>query len=217
MCQKIYLAVLGFVSIFRWFFIAASTVLFGSLISLGGSYRLAILWSKALLFFSGASLSVKGKLETDKNYLVVANHSSYIDIPALFAALPIKVSWLVKQSLFSVPFLSSAMKEMGSVSVNREDTRNKALSMLKIIRELKKGKNFVIFPEGTRGKSELKEGFFLIAKKSRVKILPVKIEGSAEILSPGSFVFHPGKVNVVIYDPIDYSDNIKTKIKEIFK
>lgn len=205
------------ISVFRWFFIAVSTILFGSLVAITGSYRFAVLWSKALLFFSGAALSVKGTIKGEENYIVVANHSSYIDIPALLAALPVKLSWLVKESLFSVPFLSSAMKKLGSVSVDRTDTRSKASSILRIIKETKNGKNFVIFPEGTRKGSDFKDGSFLIAKKSKVKILPVRIEGSIDILSPKSFTFHPGKINVIIYEPIDYSDDIKNKIVEILK
>lgn len=206
------------ISLFRWFFIAVSTVLFGSLVAATGSYRFAVLWGKALLFFSGAELSVKGAIKGEENYIIVANHSSYIDIPALLAALPVvKLSWLVKKSLFSIPFLSSAMKKLGSVSVDRTDTRSKASSILRIIKETKNGKNFVIFPEGTRKGSDFKEGSFLIAKKSKVKILPVRIEGSADILNPKSFTFHPGKINVIIHEPIDYSDDIKNKIVEILK
>ncbi|GMT43350.1 MAG: 1-acyl-sn-glycerol-3-phosphate acyltransferase [bacterium] len=205
------------ISVFRWFFIAVSTILFGSLVATTGSYRFAILWGKALLFFSGAALSVKGTIKGEENYIIVANHSSFIDIPALLAALPVKLSWLVKKSLFLIPFLSSAMKKLGSVSVDRTDTRSKASSILRIIKETKNGKNFVIFPEGTRKGSDFKEGSFLIAKKSKVKILPVRIEGSADILSPKSFTFHPGKINVIIYEPMDYSDDIKNRIVEILK
>jgi len=205
------------ISVFRWFFIAVSTILFGSLVAITGLYRFAVLWGKALLFFSGVALSVKGTIKGEENYIIVANHSSYIDIPALLAALPVKLSWLVKKSLFSIPFLSSAMRKLGSVSVDRTDTRSKASSILRIIKETKNGKNFVIFPEGTRKGSDFKDGSFLIAKKSKVKILPVRIEGSADILSPKSFIFHPGKINVIIYEPIDYSDDVKNRIVEILK
>ena len=150
---------MSIISMFRWFFITIATVVFGSILVITGSYKYAILWSKALLFFSGAKLVVKGGVP-EGNYIVVANHLSYLDVPVIFAAIPLKLSWLTKSSLFRVPFLSAAMRKCGNVAVDRSDVRSKALSILKIIKQIKKGKNFIIFPEGTRHSSDLKDGAF---------------------------------------------------------
>ncbi len=202
------------VSFFRWFFIAMSTVVFGSLLVISGSYKYAVLWGKVLLFFSGAKLVIKGKVPKG-HYIVVANHLSYLDIPAILAAVPLKLSWLVKSSLFRIPFLSSAMRKCGSVAVDRTNVRSKGLSILKIVKQIKKGKNFVIFPEGTRHSSDFKDGSFWLAKKSMTKLLPLRISGTDIVLPAGKSVFYPGKISVTIGEPLDYSDDIKEKIKEI--
>ncbi len=213
MCKVTHFMML-IISIFRWFLIAISTVVFGSLLVISGSYKYVVLWGKMLLFFSGSKLIVKGEVPKG-HYIIISNHLSYLDIPAIIAALSLKLSWLTKSSLFHIPFLSSAMRKCGNVAVDRSNVRSKALSLLRIVRQIKKGKNFVIFPEGTRHSTDLKDGAFWLAKKSMTKLLPLRINGTDTVLPAGGFIFHPGKISITIGKPLDYSADIKEKVKEI--
>ena len=47
------------------------------------------------------------------------------------------------------------------------------------------------------------------------KLLPLRIRGTDTVLPDRGFVFYPGKISVTIGTPLDYSDDIKEKVKEI--
>ena len=72
---------------------------------------------------------------------------------------------------------------------------------------IRKGRSLLIFPEGTRSEDgnllDFKKGGFLLAKKSKVKILPVTIINSNKVLKKGSFLITPCvNVTMILDKPI---------------
>ncbi len=108
-------------------------------------------------------------------YIIACNHQSYADPPLMAAIIRGKFSFMAKEELFKNPFFAWLIRRCGAFPVTRgsgDDTPiNTALEVIK------KGRIFVIFPEGTRSKDgtigRVKSGIALIASEANAPVLPV--------------------------------------------
>jgi 1-acyl-sn-glycerol-3-phosphate acyltransferase len=166
------------------------------------------LWGRGLLKAWGVSLTVEGaeNICIGQAQIIMANHSSHVDIPVCFAALPIVPGFLAKKELSRIPFLSLALREGNHVLVDRADGGSALQAVKGAAAEIRRGKTVAIFPEGTRGDGRslmpFKRGGFLIAKRAAVPVVPIGIIGTRDILAPGEYLPRAGKVRVRIGTPI---------------
>ena len=143
-------------------------------------HRLARQWARMLLAVSFVRATVRGaeRLDPDTSYVVVANHSSYMDIPALYSALPLELRFFAKKGLFAIPLLGWHLRRAGHLPVVKGDARASLKSMsegAKLMRE--RGISVLLFPEGGRtetGMRPFKEGAAYIAIKAGVPVVPVE-------------------------------------------
>ncbi len=168
-------------------------------------------WSRLLLWVAGARLTVKGRenIAPDRSYVVLSNHTSHMDIPALVAALPIHLTIIAKKELFRIPIFAQGMRGFGILEIDRSN-RQRAIETLRKAAELARSKKISIlaFPEGTRstdGKlKSFKKGPFMMALDAGMPILPVSVSGTFPILPKGRWRINPGQqVRVIIHPPID--------------
>lgn len=144
----------------------------------------------------------------------MSNHQSQLDIPVLETVLePYNIRFLAKKSLFNIPFFGWGIRILGYVPIEREDPREGLKSIFLCLERLKEGYSLVVFPEGTRSKTgellPFKLGGFLIPLKAKVKVVPVTIWGTKDILPKGSIWFklrNSKEIRVYIGKPIDTSD-----------
>ncbi|MBZ5591066.1 MAG: 1-acyl-sn-glycerol-3-phosphate acyltransferase [Acidobacteriia bacterium] len=170
--------------------------------------RLARAWARALLRVSGVRLRTEGfeKIDSRQNYVFVANHRSYMDIPALLASLPVEIRFYAKQGLFLIPFLGTHLKRAGHLPVVRGDARASVKSMTlgaRLIQE--RHVSMLLFPEGGRSRGsmrEFKEGAAYIAIKAGVPAVPLGIAGTRDVLPMGSNYVRGGPVILRMGDPI---------------
>lgn len=166
-------------------------------------------WCRFIAWTIGARISVSGidNISVDQNYVYMANHSSLIDIPALFAYLPYQFRIMAKKELFYVPFMGWHLWTAGNFPVDRTDARKTARSLRGVIEGVRAGKSLAVFPEGSRSPDgrllDFKPGAFKIALRAGVPIVPVTIRGTHSLLPKGSLAPRPGKVRVVIGKPIE--------------
>ncbi|MEE8138473.1 MAG: lysophospholipid acyltransferase family protein, partial [Thermoanaerobaculia bacterium] len=115
-------------------------------------YRVARLWSRGLLRFSGVTLEVHREVELDPltPYVFMSNHQSLYDIPALIASLPGQTRFLAKRSLFRIPVFGWAIHMGGFISIDREDRSRAHQSFSSAVARLRSGVSALVFPEGTR-------------------------------------------------------------------
>jgi len=171
-------------------------------------HRLAQLWAKVLLAVSFVRVRVEGvdKLDPKGSYVFVANHGSFMDIPAALAVLPQQFRFFAKKGLYKIPFLGSHLNRAGHLPVDKTNARNSLKSMTEGARVVAaRGISMLLFPEGGRsaaGLLEFKEGAAYIAIKAGVPIVPMAIVGMRELLPMGSFHLRSGKVTVRVGDPI---------------
>ncbi|HEY1097444.1 MAG TPA: lysophospholipid acyltransferase family protein, partial [Myxococcota bacterium] len=78
-------------------------------------------WAPGVLKMGVIKLDIHGldKVDWTKPCVVVANHQSLLDIPALQAALPVNLRFIAKEELLSVPFLGRYMKHAGMIGIDR--------------------------------------------------------------------------------------------------
>jgi 1-acyl-sn-glycerol-3-phosphate acyltransferase len=170
--------------------------------------KLARMWAHSLLRAGGVQLRIEGleKIDPDQKYVFVANHRSYMDIPAILVALPQEIRFYAKQGLFLVPFLGTHLKRAGHLPVARGDARASVKSMTLGARLIQDGHaSMLLFPEGGRSRGpmrEFKEGAAYIAIKAGVPAVPLGIEGTRKVLPMGSSYVRGGPVVLRIGDPI---------------
>ena len=176
---------------------------------LGNSqHKMARIWGKMLLAVSFIRVRAEGleKLAPDANYVFVANHASYMDIPALLSQIPYQFRFFAKKSLYTIPFLGWHLKRAGHLPVDRSNARASLKSMSEGARIVAQGRiSVLLFPEGGRapqGLREFKEGAAYIAIKSGTPAVPVGISGSRAVLPMDSVIVRAGEVRLRIGDPI---------------
>lgn len=179
----------------------------------GGSERLPLRmaawpWSPVLLRGAGARLEVTGleNLDFSKPQLLVANHQSMIEICALFAVVPVPLRFMLKASLGRVPFLGWYTRAMGMILLQRGRPRAAQDELARAAGLLRAGHCLAAFPEGTRSRNgsvgQFKSGVFRAAIAAGVPVVPVAIEGSGQVMPPGSFRIRPGHIRLAFGQPI---------------
>jgi len=172
------------------------------------------LWSKLACYLSFISVSVKGleNLDKDKSYIFVANHQSVFDIWLIYGWLTKPFSWIMKKELRKIPLVGAACEAAGHIFIDRSNPIEAKKSIAIAEKKLIKGNCIVIFPEGTRshdGKvGPFKRGAFSIATDINLPIVPITIIGAYERMSRRDFIVNPGKMKMIIHQPIESTSNL---------
>lgn len=147
--------------------------------------------------------------------IFVANHVSFLDIFISGATLPGYPRGFEIYRHFNKPFYGWFIRKFGQISI---DPRSKA-SILNSIKEGKalldsKRRNFFIMPEGTRTRDgelgKFNNGAFYLSEYSAAPIVPVVFKNLFNISNANSFTINPGKVTILIGEPI-YPERFSTK------
>ena len=162
-------------------------------------------------------------LPKENGFMLFPNHQGMYDMLAIINVIPYPVSVVFKKEVANVPFIKQVASCMRAYSLDRSDVRQGMEVIINISKDVKKGKNFVIFPEGTRSKDgnnvhEFKGGSFKAATKSKCPIVPVALIDSFKPFDTKSI--EPVTVQVHFLEPMyyeEYKDMKTTEIAEIVK
>jgi 1-acyl-sn-glycerol-3-phosphate acyltransferase len=157
-------------------------------------------WSLLVLRAAGTRvvLENEGVIDPDRPQILVANHVSWFDVPALAGHLPGKYRFVAKQELTKVPLFGPAWQAAGHIAIDRFD-RSKAIdSLAEARRKLEQDRpTVVMFAEGTRSKTgelrPFKKGAFILSIQTGVEVVPAAILGSREVMAKGSWWVHTGR------------------------
>jgi len=137
--------------------------------------------------------------------VVISNHCSQADI-FLISHLPWEMKWLSKASVFRVPFIGWAMRLVGDIPVARGARDSARLAMARCGEYLDRGMPVMIFPEGTRSKTDellpFKDGAFRLAIEHGASILPVAVAGTRRALPKHDWRFGRARAVVTVGEPI---------------
>ena len=111
-------------------------------------------------------------------FIFYANHQGLFDVVALAATCPVPLGAVFKQELKNVPLLKQILICTRSFAMDREDVRQSLTVIQNVTEEVKKGRRYVIFPEGTRSRQgnvmgEFHGGSFRAAMKAKCPIVPI--------------------------------------------
>jgi len=209
-----------FVAFFRALFLLFSTAFYTAILCLPAFASCLLdfsgrwpsffqrLWVNWILRTNGIRLKLEGveDLGKDESYILISNHASLLDIPAIISAAPFPVRFFAKKSLFWLPIFGWFLNLAGHVLIERGSARSALKSQERASSLLKKGISIIVFPEGTRSPDgevkEFKRGAFLLARHSKLPVLPLSIRGSFEMLPRNGWCFWPGTIHMRMGTPL---------------
>ena len=156
----------------------------------------------------------------EKGFMFFPNHQGLYDVLAIVDACPRPFSVVAKKEVANVPLLKQTFKCMKAYMIDREDIRQSMQVIMDVTEEVKKGRNYLIFAEGTRSKMgnkllEFKGGSFKCAMKAQCPIVPVALIDSYKPFDVNSI--EKIKVQVHFLEPICYEEYKDMKSVEIAK
>ena len=173
-------------------------------------YQMGVFWcrltQKALLFFCGINLKIKGfeniPRDPNKSLIILGKHQSAWETFIYPAFFPRQLCFVFKRELLFVPFFGWALASLKMIHINRGD-REKAREAVneqgKIV--LSEGKWIAIYPEGTRTPrgsfKPYRKGGARLAISTQTDILPVA-QNSAAIWPRNTFLKRPGVITLSI-------------------
>ena len=169
-------------------------------------------WGKVILWIAGLKLSVKGRTELDFSVprIYVANHSSYMDIPCLFAGLPVNLYFIAKAEVKKIPFVGVFMMATKMIFLDKASRQKSIKNMNNAGELIKKGKSVLVFPEGTRSRNgklqNFKKGVFMLAYNSGLSVVPVYLKGTNQVMPSDALRVKPGLVQMTIGQPINSAE-----------
>ena len=185
-------------------------------------------FSRCLLLCFGVWPLINGSFPKIGPYIIMMNHSSFIDI-LLFPLIP-RGKWtgITAVENFNYPILQNILKMMHAIPINRSNKNDAINSIKKAEHVLKDGMHIGIMPEGERSSAGIllpfKKGGFHMALNTRTPILPVGIIGAFRFKPKNRLWIKPGFIKINIGQPVsldeknDYTVNqlsiiIKNEIK----
>jgi 1-acyl-sn-glycerol-3-phosphate acyltransferase len=149
-----------------------------------------VAWGYLVFWLMGRRLRITGlaNLAAGKAFLVVANHSSMFDVPALAAAVP-GIAMMGRDYLARIPGLNVVLRILHFVPIDTASPRSVRVALSRAAGEIRRGQSVAIFAEGTRtrtGKVQaLKRGFVSVLRESGGDVLPVYIRGTFALQPKG--------------------------------
>lgn len=146
------------------------------------------------------------KARRDETYIIISNHQSMLDI-LIINCLLYRFKWISKIENMKVPFIGWYLRMADYITVDRGNSESKDRMMERSFETLSRGTSIMMFPEGTRsldGKiGFFKRGAFQLALGAKKSILPVLIDGTADILPKHGLIFSSGhKIDIRVFDPV---------------
>jgi len=173
-------------------------------------YRFARLWAAWILNGMGLVRKVTYaiRIPWDRPYIVVANHSSEIDIMMCYRIVKSPTVFIGKAELAKIPLFGFFFRR-SSIPVDRRSLSSKKQVMEKAARRLERGSGLCIYPEGGIPKdptvvlAPFKNGAFKLAIESSTPILPITFANNRlhfpDFLQGGG----PGLLKAHVHEPID--------------
>jgi 1-acyl-sn-glycerol-3-phosphate acyltransferase len=196
--------------------ITALGVLLGciaALLNLRGFIRSAtVVWGRLMFWLVGRHPRVIGAANRQPGtpYLVVSNHASMFDIPALMAAVP-GIAIMGRAYLTRIPGFGQLLKILHYVPIDTSSPRSARTALQQAAQRIRGGTTVGIFAEGTRTDTgqvqALKRGFVTVLRKSGADLLPVFVRGTFALQPRGRRVLDPREpISVTVGTPVANRD-----------
>jgi len=191
--------------------VCGSISLLTSLWDKGGrlQHRVARFWARAVVTGTGCPLVVRGAENLKKCPVAVyaSNHTSYMDTPVIFAALPFQFRILAKKELWPIAFIGWYLDRSGQIPI---DTANPHATMSSLgvgVKALRGGTSLFVFPEGGRTETGKMKPFLsgaaYLAIRAQVPLVPIALTGVYDLLPIHTRHFYPSELALSVGEPIE--------------
>ena len=166
------------------------------------------LWGRIILFGMGVRWRAedRARLTPGQPVVFAVNHQNSIDILVASAAIPYPFGFAAKAGLRKLPFIGWVLGRTACIFVDRSTPRRAAESLVEAAERIRHGDAVLLYPEGGRSFSStldpFQRGAFVLAVKAGVPLVPVALVGDHALLDERRGLFRPGRVRVVIGEPI---------------
>jgi 1-acyl-sn-glycerol-3-phosphate acyltransferase len=172
-------------------------------------HRIARVWARGCVWATGCRLRVIGAENLPRSQAAVyaSNHTSYMDTPVIFAALPFQFRILARTVLWPIPFIGWYLSRSGQIPIDTNNPRATLSSLGAGVKALRSGMALFVFPEGGRtSDGELRpflSGAAYLAIRAHVPLIPIALSGVYELLPIHTRYFYPGELTLKIGEPIE--------------
>ena len=172
-------------------------------------HRIARFWARSLIFFAGSSLSVRGEENLRKHPVAVyaSNHTSYMDTPVVFAALPFQFRILAKKELWPIAFIGWYLDRSGQIPIDTRNPRATLSSLGVGVKALRSGMPLFVFPEGGRTPNGELQSFLsgaaYLAIRAQVPLVPIALTGVYSLLPIHTRHLYPGVLTLTAGEAIE--------------
>lgn len=174
-------------------------------------YPISSIVGKAVLRVLGVNLSIEGAFPDGGPYIIMFNHTSFIDAFIFPSIVTGKYTGVTAKENFKIPVFSQILKRYNIIPIDRQNIKTAIGSLKKAEKYLNEGFHLGLLPEGSRSDNgslkPFKKGGFHLAIQSKKSILPIGIKGAYEYKSKQTYNLRPGKVIVKIGEPIPTTEN----------
>ena len=170
-------------------------------------------------------------LPEEDGYILYSNHQGMFDALVFLESCPVPFSVVYKKEVSNVILLKQVFRALHAIAIDREDIKQSLQVINQMTEEVKQGRNFLIFPEGTRSRMgnqllPFKGGTFKSAVRAKCPIVPCALIDSYKPFDEKSIA--PVTVKLIYLPPICYeeykqlktpeiADIVKTKIEEAIR
>lgn len=159
------------------------------------------------------------KLPRSGGYIMFANHQGRYDPIGILGGHERPCSFLL-DSRRACQFMCKQFADLlDAVSIDKDSARDQIRALRELSRGVKRGRRFLVFPEGTYDKEqgnrtrEFKDGCFLAAIHAKCPIVPVTVIDSYKVFRKNGFKLV--KTKVIYHDPIYYHQYKDMEVKEV--
>lgn len=154
----------------------------------------------------------------ENGFVFFPNHQGLYDVLAILHSCTTPFAFVIKKEASNIILLKQVIGALGSLVIDREDIRQSMTVIKQMTEEVKKGRNFLIFAEGTRSKKgnkllDFKGGSFKSAVKAQCPIVPVALIDSFKPFDESTI--KPVTVKVIYLPPMVYDEYKNMKTVEI--
>lgn len=199
--------------ILLWFCLSSMAAFFIALLRWGDldlDHDLARLVSVPCLRIAGIQLELEGEAHLDEHRpcIFVMNHQSNLDALILGCFFPRQTVVIGKKEILWIPFFGLAYKASGNILIDRKKRAKAIAGLSRAVQFIQKRKaSIIIFPEGTRNRSDqplqsFKKGAFHMAIEAQVPIVPIVISPVRKVFDWNRKALNPGVLRVQVLPPV---------------
>ncbi|MNQ11719.1 1-acyl-sn-glycerol-3-phosphate acyltransferase [compost metagenome] len=185
-------------------------------------FKMARIWAKFILFGMGFYYKIDKaqELEPHKSYMIVANHTSMVDIMLMLAVIKNPFVFVGKQELAKIPLFGFFYKRT-CILVDRSCSKSRMKVFKSAQKRIDRGLSVCIFPEGGVPDDEsilldtFKDGAFRLAVDHQIAIVPITFGDNKKRFSYTFFSGSPGVMRVKIHSHVETFGKTGENRKEI--